>query len=180
MNICIVPSFPRRPNKYSHAFLLIHYRLLLSLALYYSPHVHAEEVIDEDTGEAHLELFEDDGKREDFVESGYTSVSFQEYSPDFPHRQYTLGYAGRPGGPNFYINMKDNTRVHGPQLDLKEDDEMDADPAFGKVVAGFDTVDRMHAMPIKEGGTGWHKDSFENDIIIRYAKILPQKPEQME
>lgn len=180
MNICIVPSFPRRPNKYSHAFLLIHYRLLLSLALYYSPHVHAEEVIDEDTGEAHLELFEDDGKREDFVESGYTSVSFQEYSPDFPHRQYTLGYAGRPGGPNFYINMKDNTRVHGPQLDLKEDDEMDADPAFGKVVAGFDAVDRMHAMPIKEGGTGWHKDSFENDIIIRYAKILPQKPEQME
>lgn len=76
--------------------------------------------------------------------------------------------------------MKDNTRVHGPQLDLKEGDEIDADPAFGKVVAGFDTVNRMHNMPTKVGGTGWHKDSFENDIIIRYAKILPQKPEQIE
>ena len=141
-----------------------------------SPHIHAEEFIEKDTGETRFEVIEGDGKRKDFEKSGYNSVSFQEYSPNFSHRQYTLGYAGRPGGPNFYINMQDNTHVHGPQLDLKEGDEIDADPAFGKVVAGFDTVNRMHAMPTV-GGTGWNKDSFENDIIIRYAKILPQKPE---
>ena len=25
------------------------------------------------------------------------NLAFQEYHPDFPHKQYTLGYAGRPG-----------------------------------------------------------------------------------
>lgn len=94
VNVCIVLSFSGRPNTHTHLFFIPYF-------LRHSPHVHAEEVINEDTGEARLELFEDDDKREDFVESGYTSVSFQEYSPNFPHRQYTLGYAGRPGGPNF-------------------------------------------------------------------------------
>ena len=41
-----------------------------------------------------------------FVESGLTSVSFQEYSVDFPHVKYTLGFAGRPGGPDFYVSVK--------------------------------------------------------------------------
>ncbi len=39
-----------------------------------------------------------------FKSAGLESVSFQEYSPDFPHVKYTLGYAGRPGGPDFYVS----------------------------------------------------------------------------
>jgi hypothetical protein len=39
-----------------------------------------------------------------FVKSGLDSVLFQEYSEKFPHVKYTLGYAGRPGGPDFYIS----------------------------------------------------------------------------
>lgn len=33
-----------------------------------------------------------------FLESGLNGVLFQEYSPEFPHAKYTVGYAGRPGG----------------------------------------------------------------------------------
>eukprot|EP00966_Prymnesium_polylepis_P030920 719494-Prymnesium_polylepis.2 len=36
------------------------------------------------------------------------SVPIQEYSPSHPHEQYTLGLAGRPGGPDFYFNTVDN------------------------------------------------------------------------
>jgi len=39
-----------------------------------------------------------------FRDADLMSVSFQEYHPDFPHIKYTLGYAGRPGGPDFYVS----------------------------------------------------------------------------
>jgi cyclophilin family peptidyl-prolyl cis-trans isomerase len=42
------------------------------------------------------------------------SIPFQEYSDQFVHHKYTLGIAGRPGGPDFYINMSENIRIHGP------------------------------------------------------------------
>ena len=42
------------------------------------------------------------------------SVAFQEYSPQFPHHKHTIGLAGRPGGPDFYINLIDNVETHGP------------------------------------------------------------------
>jgi hypothetical protein len=41
-------------------------------------------------------------------------LAFQEYSPKYPHVEGTLGFAGRPGGPPFYISTVDNTRNHGP------------------------------------------------------------------
>ncbi len=42
------------------------------------------------------------------------SLAFQEYSPNFPHVQYSLGYAARPGGPEMYISTVDNVQNHGP------------------------------------------------------------------
>jgi len=39
-----------------------------------------------------------------FKKADLGSVVFQEYHKDFPHKKYTLGYAGRPGGPDFYIS----------------------------------------------------------------------------
>lgn len=43
-----------------------------------------------------------------------TSLAFQEYSKKYPHTKYTLGIAGRPGGPDFYVSTEDNTYNHGP------------------------------------------------------------------
>lgn len=39
-----------------------------------------------------------------FKKSGFEKLLFNEYSKDFPHYKYTLGYAGRPGGPDWYIS----------------------------------------------------------------------------
>lgn len=52
--------------------------------------------------------------REVFQDYGLAHLAFPEYSPSFPHEQFTLGFAGRPGGPSFYINSSNNTKVHGP------------------------------------------------------------------
>ena len=42
--------------------------------------------------------------RKRFQDAGLTSVSFQEYHESFPHKKYTIGFAGRPGGPDFYVS----------------------------------------------------------------------------
>lgn len=72
-----------------------------------------------------------------FYEANLESVAFQEYSPDFPHKKYTVGFAGH-GSPSFYINTEDNSAIH--------DDE----PCFAKIVSGFDTVQRLDGLPLNE------------------------------
>lgn len=85
-----------------------------------------------------------------FTDAGFSSLLFQEYSEQFPHQQYTLGYAGRPSGPYFYINMRDNTQDHGPGGQQGQGTH-EADPCFAKVVEGFDVLERMQRSPIREG-----------------------------
>lgn len=85
---------------------------------------------------------------EEMRQEGLDSVSFQEYHPDYPHEKYTIGFAGWPlGGPEFYINMMDNTLDHGPKKPVEGDDvgetAMDPDPCFGRIVSGFEVVDKI-------------------------------------
>jgi cyclophilin family peptidyl-prolyl cis-trans isomerase len=86
---------------------------------------------------------------ERFRESGFASVLFQEYSSNFPHAKYTLGFSGRPGGPTFYISTDDNTVAHGPGGYARDGE---ADPCFAKIVEGFDAVDHMHTFPVVKFG----------------------------
>lgn len=95
-------------------------------------------------------------------------MGFQEYSPNFPHVKYTVGYAGRPGGPDFYVSTMDNTQNHGPGGQSSYEDPSEADPCFAKVVDGFDTVDRLAKMPVKEG---WYK-AMQKNVGIKSMKIL--------
>jgi cyclophilin family peptidyl-prolyl cis-trans isomerase len=88
-----------------------------------------------------------------FHAHGLESVAFREYSPDYPHTRYTVGFAA-DGSPSFYINTEDNTHIHV------------GDPCFGKVISGFDTVRRLESSPTRNGI--W----FENRIGIRRATIL--------
>jgi cyclophilin family peptidyl-prolyl cis-trans isomerase/chaperonin cofactor prefoldin len=81
-----------------------------------------------------------------FEKAGFGSILFQEYSPHFPHVPLTIGYAGRPGGPDFYISILDNTENHGPGGQSSYDDVGEADPCFGKVVEGEEVVQRMHGL----------------------------------
>ena len=77
---------------------------------------------------------------------------FQEYSEKYPHNKYTLGYAGRPGGPDFYISTQDNSKIHGPGGQDSYQDPTEADPCFARIIEGFNIVDRMHQSPVEEGG----------------------------
>lgn len=134
-----------------------------------APHVRMPEGTDVDS-----QHMADEAKRDEFGKAGFASVSFQEYSEDFPHKKWTVGFAGRPGGPNFYVNMQDNVRVHGPGGQTHGDlSEEDADPCFGKVVAGYETLERLHALPNEEDADGWKKNAFRENVYIKYAKILP-------
>ena len=43
---------------------------------------------------------------EKFYEAGLARYSIPEYSPDYPHEKYTIGFAGRGGGEFFYISTQ--------------------------------------------------------------------------
>lgn len=72
-------------------------------------------------------------------------IAFQEYSTEMPHAKYTLGIPGRPGGPDFYINVRDNERLHGPggQTWHYGDITDDADPCFATVIEGRRVIDHL-------------------------------------
>ena len=94
-----------------------------------------------------------DEKSAAFKEHGLQSVAFREYTPDFPHTKYTVGFAA-DGSPSFYINIDDNTEIHV------------GDPCFAKVVSGFDTIKRLENSPTRNGI--W----FEQRIGIKKVTIL--------
>ena len=82
-----------------------------------------------------------------FKERDLSSVSFQEYSDQYPHLPYTVGFAGLPGGPGWYINLVDNTNRHGPEGQSQfRKDHGEAEPCFGTVVEGRDVIDSFREM----------------------------------
>lgn len=97
-------------------------------------------------------------------------LAWQEYDPGFPHKKFTLGYAGRPGGPAFYISTLDNTDSHGP---ASQGSKTEADGCFGRVVRGRDVVKRMTKQPGKTKPAGFVDDS-KNFIRITGLRLLPK------
>jgi cyclophilin family peptidyl-prolyl cis-trans isomerase len=92
-------------------------------------------------------------KAQEFLDKGLESVAFREYSPDYPHDRYTVGFAA-DGSPSFYINTEDNTDIHA------------GDPCFAKVISGFDTIQRLENSPTRNGI--W----LEQRIGIKRATVL--------
>lgn len=135
----------------------------------FSFHRNAGHVIQAGANHKNFLNFEHIPSEQKFRDSGFHSLLFQEYSDKFPHRKYTLGFAGRPGGPEFYINTKDNTKIHGPGGQQNYDVPSDADTCFAKVIDGFDLVDRMYKLPVKPGSYKALKDNVAILSIRRKA-----------
>jgi len=101
------------------------------------------------------------------VKGGFKHLAFQEYSKEFPHKKGTVGYAGRPSGPAWYVSIENNTRNHGPGSQQKHN-PYEADAAFGTVIEGFEDVilDRVKKIP----GQGFVNDSKKwvliTDLVI--------------
>jgi len=80
--------------------------------------------------------------------SGNPQLLFQEYDPEYPHEAMRLGIAGVPGGPDFYINLVNNVRNHGPG---GQGPGAEPNPCFGKLIQGEDIVGRMRTMGVEPG-----------------------------
>lgn len=90
-------------------------------------------------------------------------VPFEEYSEEYPHKRYTLGLAGHPlVGPDWYVNLQDNSENHGPQGPLKSGGE----PCFGEVIIGREVIDRVTKLPMGEGLF------LENPVAIVGARLV--------
>lgn len=118
------------------------------------PHI----IMGSPTDQAHIDRF---------WESGVGHVLFPEYSNAFPHVAYTAGLSGRPGGPDFYFNTRDNTHSHGPQG--YSTDGL-ADPCFGRITRGWDIVDRIHASTGELMDGDWKE--IQPAILIQSIKLL--------
>mmetsp|Transcript_4227 Transcript_4227/g.6188 ORF Transcript_4227/g.6188 Transcript_4227/m.6188 type:complete len:160 (-) Transcript_4227:406-885(-) len=103
-----------------------------------------------------------------FRSSRLESVKFQEYSTRYPHEKYTLGFAGRPGGADFYVSTQNNTKLHGPGGQRSYDDPTEADPCFAKVVSGKEVIDRMTKLEVADR----NYRRLKHNVAIRYMKIL--------
>ncbi|KAG7339573.1 hypothetical protein IV203_025089 [Nitzschia inconspicua] len=98
----------------------------------------------------------------------HTSMPFQEYHPDFPHKQYTVGYAGRPSGPGWYVSIQDNTDNHGPGTQQKQN-PYEADSLFGKLVPHHTTTDTTTT----DGGTQ-QQQQHDFHTVVQTIHSVPQ------
>eukprot|EP00985_Skeletonema_marinoi_P000132 scaffold37_cov138-Skeletonema_marinoi.AAC.5 len=109
---------------------------------------------------------------EGFVDKALETVSFQEYSNKYPHVQWTVGFMGRPSGPDFYINKKDNSVAHGPGGQANFDDmHNEADPCFAKVVEGLDVLNEINDIPVDKQ----HGYELSYPVKIVSARVMAQR-----
>ncbi|KAG7342620.1 hypothetical protein IV203_020564 [Nitzschia inconspicua] len=137
---------------------------------------------DGNTSSENNEYAQEDRRMRRFAELGLEKLAFPDYSPEFPHVTWTLGYTGRPGGPDWYINKVDNTKGHGPGGQSQHPLEEQGDSCFGRVVEGQgrnDLAQHIFGAPIYDDRTEWHYFLAEPVEIVG-AVILTKKPDDVK
>ncbi len=96
-------------------------------------------------------------------------LAFQEYHHDYPHKKFTCGFAGRPGGPAFYINTRDNTRNHGPG---SQGSQTEADSCFGEIdetnINSIEILKRINNMKVNNR-SGFV--SVDEELVVSHVQI---------
>lgn len=110
-----------------------------------------------------------------FQDVGLDTLAFPDYSEEYPHVEWTIGFAGRPGGPDFYINWDDNTELHGPGGQYQHALEEQGDSCFGRIKSGQDVLTALDDRATIEDGTDWD-GFFLEPVTIVGAVILTPKP----
>ena len=70
-------------------------------------------------------------------------LAFPEYTDKFPHDQFSMGFSGNSSTPNFFLNTIDNVRDHGPGGQTTGAILNDADPCFGKIIFGKESLTKL-------------------------------------
>jgi len=133
------------------------------------PMLEEDENIEEDTFEADRAA-----ALKPFVDADLASLSYPEYSHQYRHEKWTLGFTGRPGGPDWYINKQNNTIMHGPGGQYHHDIEEQADPCFARVVEGFEMVEKIFEEATIEEGDDWEY-FFWDPVYIVKAEIVSER-----
>jgi cyclophilin family peptidyl-prolyl cis-trans isomerase len=97
-----------------------------------------------------------------FVDANLTHMAFTEYSQTFPpphHRKFSVAFSGRPGGPNFYINLDDESEF-----------AHEHESTFGVVLEGRDVL--MKLLLQKMG-----REQSTKMLTIEGMEILESKSE---
>lgn len=105
-----------------------------------------------------------------FREVGLETLAFPEYSHKFQHVPWSIGFTGRPSGPDFYINKVDNVEAHGPGGQHHHELDEFADPCFAKVIRGFDVLERITTVQTIQSGD--YQFFIEYPVHIVGATIL--------
>lgn len=112
-----------------------------------------------------------------FKNSKLDKMPFQEYHVNYPHDTHTVGFAGRPGGPDFYINKIDNSENHGPGGQSHHDLHEEADPCFGKLVGGMEILQELNKIPV-DGERG--SLLLHSVVIMDSRVVIGGRPEAKE
>jgi cyclophilin family peptidyl-prolyl cis-trans isomerase len=93
-------------------------------------------------------------ERKRFVDANLTHMAYTEFSETYSppdHHKYSVAFAGRPGGPEFYVNLEEH-----PQFSEHES-------VFGIVSEGRDVIDKLFSQRAKK--TRNHDDIFTIESI---------------
>lgn len=98
-----------------------------------------------------------------------TTLIFPEYSEEYVHSEFTVGFQGFPAGPDFYINLEDNTDHHGPSETQPDGTFRQGDPCFGKIIHGEDVARRFRSLSVEAANSkrGVKYSSIETMRIVK-------------
>jgi len=125
------------------------------------------------------DYFEEDTRTKKFQDLGLDQLAFPDYHPEYPHVPWTVGFTGRPGGPDWYINKVDNTEVHGPGGQPQHDLEEQGDSCFGTISLEGEgrsaLAGNIYSSDVYADSTEWHH-FISSPIEIVHATILTKNP----
>jgi len=140
------------------------------------------EVYDDDEYEwtySTEEYYEEDKRTKAFQDLGLDSLAFPDYSDDYPHLPWTVGFTGRPGGPDWYINKVNNSKSHGPGGQKHHALEEQGDSCFGTISSDGDgrssLAKQVFGMDVYGDNSEWHH-FLDHPVEIVSATILTKNP----
>jgi hypothetical protein len=112
-----------------------------------------------------------------FVDARLDTMPYQEYHEEYPHEAYTIGFAGRPGGTDIYINKVNNTINHGPGGQGQHSLHEEADPCFARVATSGEydgrlLLDNLYRVPTSQNG---NRNFLSHPVVIVTAKITSSR-----
>lgn len=122
---------------------------------------------------------EEDARVRKYAALGLEKLAFPDYSDDFPHVPWTLGFTGRPGGPDWYINKVDNSKGHGPGGQSQHALNEQGDSCFGIVstegIGREKLASLLFGKSIYADRSEWHY-FLEEPVEIVGAVVLTKLP----